>query len=432
MKGKNAILFFLIIALIAGLTVVSITGVKIGSFEVKPVREQIKLGLDIKGGVVVVYEAVTDEKGDELRRVMNQTKQVMGNRINELGLTEPLITIEGERRLRIELPGVENAEQAIQAIGRVAKLEFLLVEADQSTAKEGANKQDFKHSLVLDGGEVQDAYVTRGEMGQIQVGLRFKSEGTDAFFEATKKAANLDHSNGQIAIVLDSTVISAPYVQNAIPGGRAVINGNFTFEDADKLASLIRGGALPIALNEVQTSTVGPTLGIDSLNSAVKAAFIGLIAVALIMIIAFRFPGFVASVTLTLYALLIVYVMIALRATLTLPGIAGIVISLGMAVDANVIIFDRIREELSNDKSIRASINSAFSRGMTTIIDSNATTFIAAVILFFFGEGPIRGFAITLMIGIIGSMLTAVLVTRTLLKLSLGITSNPAMYGGKK
>jgi protein-export membrane protein SecD len=197
------------------------------------------------------------------------------------------------------------------------------------------------------------------------------------------------------------------------------------------LALLIRGGALPVELSEIQTSVIGPTLGIDSLNSAIRAAMVGLALVVLFMLVYYRVPGLIATIALALYAIIVIYALIGFNATLTLPGVAGIVLSLGMAVDANVIIFERLKEEIKSGKSLRASINSGFHRAMRTIIDSNVTTFIAAIILFAFGEGPIKGFAVTLMIGIVSSMFTAVVITKTLLKLSLGFTDRKKHFGSR-
>ena len=430
MKGKNTLLFFLIVALIAGAAFVAINGLTIGKFAITPVKDQLKLGLDIEGGVVVVYEAQTDETGDELARTMEQTKQIIGRRINELGLTEPVITLQGDNRLRIELPGVDNAQDAIDVIGKTALLEFVLVTGDVP-AVEGDLASAIEYESILTGINIEDAYVSQDEYNQPVVGLKFDSVGTDLFAAGTKKAIDNEAKRGQIAIILDGEVISAPYTQIIIADGSAVIEGNFTFEDANSLAMLIRGGALPVQLTEEQTSVIGPTLGLDSFNSAVKAALFGILLVMLFMIIMYRIPGVIASIALTLYAVIVVTVMIGLNATLTLPGIAGIVISLGMAVDANVIIFERLKEEMHVGKSLRASIDSGFHRAMSTIIDSNVTTFIAALILFAFGEGPIKGFAVTLMIGIISSMFTAVIVTKTMLKLSLGFTVRKKLYGSR-
>lgn len=430
MKGKNTILFFLIVALIAGAAYVAFNGLTVGNMSISPVKDQLKLGLDIKGGVAVVYEAKTEESGDELARTMEQTRQIIGRRINELGLTEPIITLQGDKRLRIELPGVANAQDAIDVIGKTAVLEFGLVTGDVP-AVEGLDASTIEYDLILTGMNIKDAFVSQNEYNQPVVSLKFDEAGTQLFFEGTKKAIDNPTGSGQIAIILDGEIISAPYTRIVISDGAAIIQGNFTFDSANNLAMLIRGGALPVQLEEVMTSVIGPTLGLDSFNSAIKAAFLGIILVMLYMIIFYRIPGAIASVALTLYAVIVLYVLIGLNATLTLPGIAGIVISLGMAVDANVIIFERLKEEMLNGKSLRASIDGGFHRAMSTIIDSNVTTFIAAIILFAFGEGPIKGFAVTLMIGIISSMFTAVLVTKSMLKLSLGFSDRKKLYGSR-
>ncbi len=428
MQKKNILIFCLVILLTAALYFVSFSGLKIGGFEIQNVKDQLKLGLDIKGGVVVVYEAAAE--GD-LDAAVEQTIKILDRRINQLGLTEPIITRQGENRIRIELPGVGNATEAIKVVGKTAQLEFLLVK-DGSNALPGMNKSSFEHELVVTGKNVADAYVAQNQYGNPAVGLKFDSEGSELFRTATERALKREDANGQIAIVLDGEVISAPGVSSVIPNGEGIIDGNFTIESANNLALLIRGGALPAVLTEAYISEVGPTLGLGAFNSAISAALVGIIAVALYMMLAYRYPGVVASIALAIYALIIMYGMLFFDATLTLPGIAGIVISFGMAVDANVIIFERIKEELANQKSIRASVSAGFKRAMSTVVDSNTTTFIAALILFYFGSGPIKGFAVTLMLGIVASMITAVIITRYLLMLSVSVINKPAFYGVKE
>lgn len=430
MKGKNTVMFFLIVVLIAGLAVIAINGLTIGKFSIEPVKDQLKLGLDIKGGVAVVFEAKTDETGAALSKTMNQTKNVISRRINELGLTEPVITLQGEKQIRIELPGVKDSQAAFDVIGKTALLEFVLVTGDQ-VAVEGADVSTIEYESILQGTDIKDAFFTQDEFNQPSVGLKFTDAGTELFKQGTQKAVNTPLGRAQVAIILDGKIISAPTADQVISNGSATITGKFTFDEANELALLIRGGALPVQLEEVKTSVIGATLGLDSFNSAVKAAAVGILLVMAFMSIYYRIPGLISSISLVLYAVIVVYVLIILNATLTLPGIAGIVISLGMAVDANVIIFERLKEEISNGKSLRASIESGFHRAMSTIVDSNVTTFIAALVLFAFGEGPIRGFAITLMIGIISSMFTAVIITKTLLKLSLGFTDRKKLYGSR-
>ncbi|MEW9121275.1 MAG: protein translocase subunit SecD [Thermotaleaceae bacterium] len=418
MKIKNAIILFLIVAIIAIGSFVGISGIQIGETQISPMSEMIKLGLDLKGGVFVVLEAETHATGTELDRIMGQTMGVIERRINAMGLTEPNIVREGDNRIRIELPGVKNSKDAIETIGKTAQLQFLKADGE----------------VILTGSQVKNAEIVfESNRGNIpSVSLEFDSEGAKAFQEATREVSSgIDVNERIIAIVLDDEIISAPEVREEIPNGRAVITGNFTVEQASNLSALIRGGALPVNLTEVQTSVIGPTLGLDSLNKSIDAAKIGIALVLLFMLIYYKIPGLIANIALALYILIVLYIFAAFDATLTLPGIAGLILSIGMAVDANVIIFERLKEELRNGKSLRAAVDSGFSRAFTTILDSNVTTLIAGIVLFQFGSGPIRGFAVTLMIGIGASMFTAVFVTKFLLKLfiNMNISKNTKLYG---
>ncbi len=419
MKGKDiAILGALLIVTVALVFWVGV-GFNFGEQPVKPLVESMKLGLDIEGGVIATYEVVTEDTGDTLKLLMQQTRDVLRNRIDEMGLTEPNVYIQGEKRIVIELPGVENAEQAIDVIGSTAQLSFCEVNPG-SMVQMGDKYDETIMTTVLTGSEVADAGVTKNdqskdinELNQFLVSLKFTGEGTKKFGEATQRIFN--RGGGQIAIVLDNNVISAPRVDEAILGGGAVIRGNFTHESARNLALLIRGGALPAELKQLEYNAIGPTLGRDALNSSIMAAIVGFILVVLFMIGFYRLPGLVASFTLVLYTSIILALMVALKATLTLPGIAGFVLSIGMAVDANVIIFERLKEEMRENKLVVKAVNHGFSKALKTILDANITTLIAAVVLFQFGSGPIRGFAITLMLGIVTSMFTAILITRLIL-----------------
>lgn len=427
MKGKSFTLLAVIIILIGMLSTSAINGLNLGGLNINSVSDSMKLGLDIEGGVAVVFEAVSDQTGDELEKTISQTISVLTRRINVLGLTEPNISKQGTNRIRVELPGVANAEDAIDMIGTTAQLNFMLVEKG-SIAKQGMTIDDFKGQVVLNGEDVKGAELGADQYNKPAVVLKFNSSGVDKFTSATRTAAQY---RGQIAIVLDGEVISAPSVSEQITKDSAIITGNFTSEEADGLAKLIRGGALPVNLKEVQTTVIGPTLGRDALDSSVNAAKIGLILVCIFMIVYYRVPGLASVISLMLYASLVSYIMVLMNATLTLPGIAGIVLGIGMAVDANVIIFERIKEEIRNGKTIRAAIVSGFSRAFRTIIDSNITTFIAAIVLFYFGEGPIKGFAVTLMIGIVSSMFTAVVLTKSILKIfnNLGFLQSKKLFG---
>ena len=405
-KKVVSVLMVVIIAL--GLYV-SMFGINIGSLEVPNAKDNVKLGLDLAGGAYVVLEAETDAEGEELDKLMEQTQAVIENRVNEMGLSEPVVTTESGNRIRVELPGAQDAQAALDAIGRTAQLEFV----------------DAWGNVIATGADVKDAVLgfDSNSIGNDPgISIKFNSEGSDAFWQATKVA--LQHKNetvtnqygtyrgDQILIVLDGEVISAPMVNEEISGGQAFISGNYTQETAAAEAALIRGGSLPVTLHEVNTSIVGATLGYESFEKALVAGAIGIALIIVFMIVVYKIMGVAASLALLLYIVLYIWIYEFFGAVLTLPGIFGILLSIGMAVDANVIIFARIREEIESGKTVRAAVRAGFSRATSTIIDSNVTTLIAGIVLYQFGTGSVKGFAWTLMIGIIISMLTALLVTR--------------------
>ncbi len=430
MKGKDIVILILLLAITAAMAI----WVGVGFGTVQPLVEQMKLGLDIEGGIITTYEVVTEDEGDTLKLLMQQTRDVLRNRIDEMGLTEPNVYIQGDKRIVIELPGVENAEDAIALIGSTAQLSFCEV-LPGNIVKMGDKYDETIMQTVVTGGEVADAGVAKDDqskdissLNQFVVTLKFTGEGATKFGEATQRLVG---RQGQIAIVLDGNVISAPMVSQAILGGSGVISGDFTQEEARNLALLIRGGALPAELKQLEYNAIGPTLGRDALNSSIMAALVGFVLVVLFMVGFYRMPGLVASFTLILYTSIILALMVLLKATLTLPGIAGFVLSIGMAVDANVIIFERVKEELRANKMVAKALNHGFSKALKTILDANITTLIAAVVLFQFGSGPIRGFAITLMLGIVTSMFTAIVVTRLILTVLARAKSlaNKKLYG---
>ncbi len=422
MKGKQLGKLLLILMLIAGTVVYTFVGFGAGDDAVKPLSDDLKLGLDIKGGVYVVFTAETEAQGEEKRILLNQTVEILNRRVNSMGLTEPNIYLEGEDRIRVELPGVENSTEALNAIGKTAELRFAQVKSGQ-VVMQGEPYSSEKMIPLFSGEGINDAVAiqTDSTFGY-GVSLSLNDEAAEAFAKATAESvtypnpfgANND-GGGQIAIILDGKVISAPTVQSVITNGKANITGKFSRAEANELATLIKSGALPVTLVEERSSVKGPTLGQGAYEMSVKAAIIGIILVMLFMIIFYRLPGMMASIALTLYSAIIVILMVLMDATLTLPGVLGIVLSIGMAVDANVIIFEKFREELDEGKSLKASVSHGFSKALRAIIDSNVTTLIASIVLFYFGEGPIKGFAVTLMLGIITSMFTAIFVTRTLL-----------------
>lgn len=413
MRFKHLSTFIIILCMILGAAYSAINGTNLGGINVNPISSSIKQGLDLQGGVFVVYEAQTDATGEELKSIIDQTIEVFRKRIDGMGLTEPVIVKEGDNRIRIELPGVKNASEALQAIGKTAQLKF--IKEDKTVVVTG---KDVKKSDVVFDRQTNEPIVA----------LEFKGEGVDAFAKATRELAP---THGRIYIILDDEIISSPSVSQEISDGSATITGNFTVESASELANLIRAGALPVDFKEVQTSTITATLGENALAKSIDGAKVGIALVILFMMIYYRLPGIVAGIALVSYILITLFIFTGMGATLTLPGIAALILSVGMAVDANVIVFERIKEEMRNGKSIRAAIESGFSKALATIVDSNITTFIAGIVLYNFGTGSIKGFAITLMIGIISSMFTAVFVTRVLLRslANANITKNKKLFG---
>lgn len=404
---KKFLAAILLIFIIFG-WVVTVTG----AGPIPALKDKIKLGLDIKGGVYVLMEAQTDLKGDELKKLMDQTQAVIEQRVNQMGLSEPVVTIEGQKRIRVELPGAENADEAIQAIGKTAQLRFMLADG----------------TVMLDGSMVKDAGITSdSQNGGYAVELKFDSAGTSAFAAATEKAMSgtvtsklQDVLPTALAIALDEQIISAPLVHEKIGNGQAIITGGtggFSQDEATNLSALIRGGALPVDLKEVETSTQTAKIGFNALEDSVYAGIIALGIILVLMLVCYNIMGLAANIALMLYVLIVLWTMAGLGSVLTLPGIGGIILGIGMAVDANVIIFTRIREEISNGKSVRVSVQSGFKRALSTILDSQITTMIAAVVLYQFGTGPVRGFAITLMLSIIASVFTATVFTQLYLNI---------------
>lgn len=426
MKTKSTILLILILAIVAGSTVLALNGAKIGKYEIIRAKDAIDLGLDLAGGVYVVLEANTDVKGAELQRIMEQSKAIINERVNGLGVSEPNISIEGGNRIRVELAGIDDPQKAIELIGKTAQLQFI----------------DPDKNIVLTGKNVVNSEVQyqTNQLGQqeIVVSLEFDKEGTEKFAEVTGRLTLEPNREDRIIyIVLDDQIISYPAVQSAEEGGtaitdgKAVITGGFTIEEASQLATLIRAGALPVEMKELQTSVIGPTLGLEAYDRSIEAGGIALLIIMLFMIIIYRIPGFIASVGLIIYTLITIFIMSSLGVKLTLPGIAGLILSIGMAVDANVIIFERIKEEIRVGKSIRTAVDTGFKRALTSVMDSNITTLIAGVVLYYFGIGPIKGFGVTLIIGIAASILTAVIISKYLLKLTVSVTGgkNTKLYG---
>lgn len=415
MNSKNMVKFIAMVILIGLIAYVAAYGLNLGKYEVIPVKNLIKLGLDLRGGADVVLEAqgtpddpITDEK-------MERAVATIRERIDSLGVTEPVITRQGSKRIRVGLPEIQDTQRALEVIGKTAQLKFV----------------DEAENVVITGNDIKEAKAVYStdpvtNMQQPVVSLELTPEGAKKFASATT-----NNIGKIIAIFLDDSVISAPQVGEPITDGKCQISGRMTMEEAADLAMLIRAGALPVEMKTLQVTSVGPELGANSFEKSLSAGKIGIVLVFIFMILYYRLPGLIADIALVLYISIVLFALAALKATLTLPGIAGFILSIGMAVDANIIIFERIKEELKVGKTLRSAIDSGFRRAFLAIFDSNITTLIASIVLFYLGTGPIKGFAVTLSIGILASMFTAIVITKLLMKLFVGsnILTNKKYYG---
>lgn len=365
----------------------------------------IKLGLDLQGGVDIVYEPQLEDNmsDEEVSASMQAAQALIQTRLDRNGYTEAEVSIEGGRRLRVDIPGVEDPQKAINEIGAAGMLYFY----DKPKGIEGQEAQ-----TILTGKNIKEARAAQNSStGEYVVSIQLDEEGTKIFSDYT-----LEHQGEQIFIFLDDTLLSYPTLSAHITDGSGQISGNFTLESAKALADNINAGALPFTLKAISATGVGAKLGVDALSTSMMAGIIGFIIILIFMVVVYRLCGLAADIALLLYIALEVLVLSMMQATLTLPGIAGILLSIGMAVDANVIIFARIKEELSLDKSIRFAVDSGFNKANKAIIDGNITTLIAAIVLYFFGTGLIKSFATTLIVGIIISMFTSLVITRIVLK----------------
>lgn len=373
--------------------------------------EYIKLGLDLKGGLSVTYEIQEDDYSD---KDLEDTKYKIEQRV-EAYTNEYSVYEDGDKKITAEIPGVTNADEILNALNIEGKLEFL----DPDNYTKWSQGQEYEAALTGDDIKNATAGIDSDNGNDNVVQLAFTDEGAQKFADVT--AANVGNI---VYIIYDNKVVSAPTVQSAITGGSAEINKIGSYEEAEQLATTIRIGALPLTLKQVRSNIVGATLGSDAISTSLKAGAIGIALVFLIMIIVFRIPGLVASFALAFYTILDLLVLNLFNVTLTLPGIAGVILSVGMAVDANVIIFTRIKEELADGKSVKQAVKGGFHNALSAIIDGNVTTLIAALVLGIFGTGTIKGFAITLAIGVVLSVFTALAVSQSLLTalVNLGVT----------
>jgi protein-export membrane protein SecD len=401
---------------------------------------KIKQGLDLQGGTQVLLQAKPASGQKITSADMEAAKVIVERRVNALGVTEPLVQLQGENRMIVELPGINNPDQAVQTLKSTGQLEFVeigpMTDSKYPDVKQGVYVRTSNNSSVPDaatlgktehpypdavfttvmtGRELRDARVGLDQYGAPYISFELTDAGAKIFGDYTAK-----HIDDILAIVLDNVVLSAPRIKSAIPEGEGVIEGRFTREEAENLAVQMRYGALPVPLEVVNRRTIGATLGADSVRRSVTAGLIGLIVVLLFMIVYYRLPGTLASLALLIYAGLNLALYKLIPVTLTLPGIAGFLLSTGMAVDANILIFERMKEELRWGRTLKAAVEAGFSRAWTSIFDSNLSTLITCLILILFGSNfgaqLVMGFAVNLFIGVLISMFTAVTVTRTFMR----------------
>jgi preprotein translocase subunit SecD len=411
-----------------------------GALTVGDLKDQ-KLTLNLRSGEVERVQ----------KSAVSQSIETIRNRIDQFGVTEPLIQLQGERQILIQLPGEKDPQRALSVIGKTALLEFKLLDEESAIAHEWpesvpagqeqawlaewtgkippgdeilfervaeekgpVSKRPYlvRQRAAMTGDSLRDALVTIGEFNEAQVSVTFDGAGSAQFERLTA-----ENVKKRLAIVLDNSVYSSPVIQERIAGGRAQISGTFTMEEANDLAIVLRAGALPAPVNVIQNVTVGPSLGQDSIDAGIRAAWIGTLLVVLFMAIYYRLAGVIADFALVLNVILLIGALAALNATLTLPGIAGIILTIGMSVDSNVLIFERIREELRQGKPVRLAVDAGYEKAFLTIIDAHVTTLITAFVLFLFGTGPIKGFAVTLSLGVTINLFTALVGTKVIFDL---------------
>nr|WP_297274654.1 protein translocase subunit SecD [uncultured Agathobaculum sp.] len=387
----------------------------------------IRLGLDLVGGSRIVYEAQIPDGYDmsNLSDDMNSVQKVIRQRLTDKGFTEATVTLTGDNRVTVEIPQITNPEEAVQTLGTTAQLVFMDADGKEWLTGEDVAKASYGYGKPT-GSEVTDVHYVQ---------VQFTSEGQQKFAEATASVSARSTENGgdgtnQLYIVMDDQIISYPSVSSTIDSDSCVISGSFTRDSAQELADLINAGQIPFSLTQVELRSVGPQLGADAMRTSLIAGAIGVLLVCLFMLIVYRIPGLVACLALGFYIVIEALIFSLIRVNLSLPGIAGIILSIGMAVDANVVIFERIKEELRAGKTVKSAIDSGFKRAFAAILDSNVTTLIAAAVLFFLGTGTIVGFATTLGIGVIVSMFTALTVTHFLLNRMVDFhIRSPKAYG---
>ena len=386
-------------------------------------KTKTKLGLDLVGGSRIVIEAQKPETVVEITQdMMDSLKWSLENRVNAIGVNETTVQQIGTNRILIEIPAIDDPEKAKEFLGETAELEF------KAPVQKSPADEITWESTGLTGKNLQKAEVSSSPNGEWAVSLRFDDEGTKLFADLTRK-----YVGKQMAIFFNGELESAPVINEPITGGNAQITGSFTYEEAKKQVDLLNAGALPIPAKIIQINTVGPTLGADSIEKSKFAGALGLGLVMVFMIIVYRLPGLIADTALCIYGVLTFASFDLVGVTLTLAGIAGFILSVGMAVDANILIFERTKEELKSGRTLFTAINAGFDRAFTSIFDSNMTTILTCAILYFLGTSIIKGFALTLAIGVVISMFTAITVTRNFMHLFFGTgqLKHPEWFGLK-
>ena len=403
MKVKSLIKLGIVAVLIVVVAFLAVNGLQVGKYILKPVGSAISLGLDLRGGVSTEYR-VSDTTVENYEVLLDGTVSALRTRLTNAGFTEATVAIQGDDRILVEIPDVDDPEQVAEIIGTPAHLEF----------------RDPNGNVVFEGKDIKSAGAQWTDDTNTKAGVGFvlNSEASEAFAKATS-----EFLGQSISIYLDDELISAPTVNQVITGGQGIITSSASesteesVEWANNLAMLIQSGALPLDIEEVETRAISATLGIEAIDGALLAGIIGLAIILIFMLVMYRLPGVAADMALLIYVLIVFYVMAIIGVQLTLQGVAGILLGIGMAVDANVVIFERFREELKDGRTPLNAVKFGFRNAGRAVLDSNVTTLIAAVVLMIFGTGTIKGFATTLLISVLASLFTAVVVTRWLLNL---------------
>lgn len=412
----SLVLTLLCITLAVLVAVYGVSALNIGGvFE----EDTISKGLDLVGGSSITFKAVPEEGTDiSMDEAMEKAVNILRERLDSLNYNEATVAKVGVDKVRIEIPGIDDPDKAVKTLGSTAKLTF----------------EDSDGNVIIEGKDVISAEAMYGTLSATSVAsewyvsLKFNENARNAFAEGTERMAAKPEGQNYIAIKLDGEVKSSPSVKEKINEPSCVISGSFTEQDAKDLAVLISSGQLPVAFEESELRSVGATLGSQALSTSLYAGLIGIILVMLFMIIVYRLPGLVSCIALVAYTAIFAIVLAITKINLSLPGIAGIILTIGMAVDSNVIIYERIKEEIKIGKTLRSAVKSGFSSAFTAIFDANITTIIAAVVLWYFGTGSVQGFAKTLFIGVIISLFTALVITRVLIYAFVGMKVSPKLF----